>query len=124
MLYRFGDCELDGAAYTLTRSGVALSLQPKVFDLLRYLLERRGQVVTKAELLEAFWTGEHVSEGAVPWTVFHARRALGQERGAKLPIETVPGRGYRLIADVEVVACRAARAPCREASCRSSGEAT
>jgi len=104
LLYRFGDFELDGAAYTLTRSGVSLSLQPKVFDLLRYLLERRGQVVTKAELLAAFWPGEHVSEGAVPWTVFHARRALGQERGAKWPIETVPGRGYRLIADVEVVA--------------------
>jgi DNA-binding winged helix-turn-helix (wHTH) protein/tetratricopeptide (TPR) repeat protein len=104
VLYRFGEFELDAAAYTLTRCGVRLPLQPKVFDLLRCLLERRGRVVTKAELRAAVWAGEHVNDGALPWTVYHARRALGQDRGASSPIETVAGRGYRLIAAVEVVA--------------------
>src|SRR5262249_52022591 len=61
VLYRFGEFELDAAAYTLTRCGQELSLQPKVFDLMRCLLDRRGQVVTKAELLDAVWPGEHVN---------------------------------------------------------------
>jgi DNA-binding winged helix-turn-helix (wHTH) protein len=103
VLYRFDEFELDAAAYTLTRRGMELPLQPKVFDLMRCLLDRRGQVVTKAELLDVVWAGEHVNEGAVPWTVFHARRALGQGRGAKTPIETVLGRGYRFASNVEVV---------------------
>jgi eukaryotic-like serine/threonine-protein kinase len=102
VIYCFGDFVLDAAAYTLTRGGVALSPQPKVFDLLCLLLERRGQVVTKAELLASLWPREHVNKGAVPWTVFHARRVLGQTHGERAPIETVPGRGYRLIADVLV----------------------
>ena len=104
MRYRFGEFELDGEAYTLTRGGVELPLQRKVFDLLRYLLERRGHVVTKSELLDALWRGEHVNEGAVPWTIFHARRALGQERGERTPIETVQGRGYRMIVTAQVAA--------------------
>ncbi|HKC49699.1 MAG TPA: winged helix-turn-helix domain-containing protein, partial [Myxococcota bacterium] len=85
MRYRFGEFELDADAYALTRGGAELALQRKVFDLLRYLLERHGQVVTKGELLDALWPGEHVNEGAVPWTIFHARRALGQERGDRGP---------------------------------------
>ena len=104
MRYRFGEFELDADAYTLLRAGEELVLQPKVFDLIRLLVERVGQVVTKAELLDALWAGEHVNEGAVPWTIFHARRALGQERGARAPIETVQGRGYRMIANVEALA--------------------
>jgi DNA-binding winged helix-turn-helix (wHTH) protein/tetratricopeptide (TPR) repeat protein len=102
--YRFGNIELDAAAYTLRRSGRELSLQPKVFDVLLYLLEHRGRVVSKDELLEAVWRGEHVNESAVPWSISHARDALGQRRGSKKPIETVHGRGYRFAATVEMVA--------------------
>jgi DNA-binding winged helix-turn-helix (wHTH) protein/tetratricopeptide (TPR) repeat protein len=107
--YRFGDFELDGFAYTLKRKGDELAVQRKVFDVLRYLLEHQGRVVTKNELLEALWAGEHVNEGAVPWSIYHARRALGQERTDKSPIETVHGRGYRLIANVEVLQSPRAR---------------
>jgi len=99
--YRFGEFELDGDAYTLTRRGEDLALQRKAFDLVRYLLERSGQLVTKTELLDALWAGEHVNEGAVPWTVHQARRALGQDRSDRGPIETVQGRGYRFVASVE-----------------------
>jgi len=109
--YRFGEFELDATAYTLKRAGRELALQPKVFDLLHYLVEHRGRVVTKAELLDSIWAGEHVNEGAVPWSVSHARRALGQDRGDKSPIETVQRRGYRLNADVEVISAPATAPP-------------
>jgi tetratricopeptide (TPR) repeat protein len=50
--------------------------------------------------LDALWRDAHVNETAVTWSISHARRALGQERGHKAPIETVHGRGYRFVADV------------------------
>ncbi|HMI90730.1 MAG TPA: AAA family ATPase, partial [Polyangiales bacterium] len=76
-------------------------MQRKVFDVLCHLVENRGRVVTKAELLSELWRNEHVNEGAVAWSVSHIRRALGQQRGDRQPIETVQGRGYRFIADVD-----------------------
>jgi DNA-binding winged helix-turn-helix (wHTH) protein len=98
--YRFGSFELDLDAFVLTQAGQVLPMQPKVFDVLRHLVERRGRLVTKAELLQDLWRNEHVNEGAVAWSVSHIRRALGQQRGDKHPIETVPGRGYRFTAEV------------------------
>ncbi len=100
MRYRFGEIELDAALYTLKRSGRALALQPKVFNVLRYLVEHRDRLVSKDELLTALWAGEHVNESAVPWTISHARNAIGQRRGEKQPIETIHGRGYRFTAQV------------------------
>src|SRR6187455_3424117 len=75
-------------------------MQPKVFDVLHYMIERRGALVTKAELLDTIWAGEHVNETAIAWSVSHIRRALGQQRGDRYPIETSPGRGYRFLAEV------------------------
>ena len=97
--YRFGEFELDVEGFALTRGGEALAIQPKVFDLLRYLVERRGSLVTKGELLHEIWHDEPVNESAVAWTISHIRRTLGQHRG-RHPIETVSGRGYRFTAEV------------------------
>jgi DNA-binding winged helix-turn-helix (wHTH) protein len=101
--YRFGEFELDAASYTLTRAGVSVRAWPKVLDVLGYLVDQRGRLVTKQELLDALWPGSHVDEVAVPWTISHARRALGQRGGEKSPIETVHGRGYRFTAPVELL---------------------
>jgi DNA-binding winged helix-turn-helix (wHTH) protein/tetratricopeptide (TPR) repeat protein len=106
--YRFGEFELDTASHQLSRSGEPLSLWPKVFDLLRYLVENPGRLVTKQELLDSLWSDAQVSEGSVPWTISHARRALGQRGGEKRPIETVHGRGYRFQYEVEVLGDRPA----------------
>jgi DNA-binding winged helix-turn-helix (wHTH) protein len=103
MRYRFGDLQLDTKAYTLIRDGKAQHLRPKVFDLLRYLIERRDRIVTQGELLDALWGVDHVNESVVAWTISHARRALGQKGHEKAPIETLYRRGYRWHAEVEVV---------------------
>ena len=104
MRYRFGAVELDVAAYTLRRDGREVAVQPKIFDVLRYLIEHRERVVSRDELLAALWPGEHVGKAVVAWTVSHIRDALGQGRGQKEPIETIPRRGYRFRGTVEVLA--------------------
>src|SRR5687767_5601772 len=103
MLFAFGDFELDVAFCELRCTGERIPLQPKVLDTLRYLIEHRDHVVSKQELLDALWDGQHLNDIAVPWSVSHARRALGQQRSDKHPIETVRGRGYRFVAPVRIV---------------------
>lgn len=100
MRYRFGEHELDPNAYVLRHAGREIALQPKMLDLLRYLIEQRDRVVSKEELLQALWPGEHVNDSAVAWTVSHVRTALGQGRGEKRPIETIHGRGYRFRSEI------------------------
>jgi DNA-binding winged helix-turn-helix (wHTH) protein len=101
--YRVGNIEIDAGTSTVRRAGRELSLQPKVFGVLQYLLEHRDRVISKSELLLAIWQGEEVHESTVPWSIGHVRDALGQRRGARLPIETVHRRGYRFAATVEVI---------------------
>lgn len=109
--YRFGELELDLNVYALTRAGRQLQMRPKAFDVLRFLIEHRGRVVTKDELLDAVWADSQVAEVAVPWTILHVRRVLGQSGADKHPIETVHGRGYRFVAEVEVLSARASESP-------------
>ncbi|HMJ11711.1 MAG TPA: AAA family ATPase, partial [Polyangiaceae bacterium] len=109
--YRFGEFELDLNAYALTRAGRPQQLRRKAFDVLRFLIEHRERVVTKEELLDALWADSQVAEVAVPWTVFHVRRVLGQSNADKQPIETVYGRGYRFVAEVEVLSAYASEHP-------------
>jgi DNA-binding winged helix-turn-helix (wHTH) protein len=101
--YRFGEHDLDPDAYVLRSAGREIALQPKMLDLLRYLIQQRDRVVSRDELLQVLWPGEHVNSSAVAWTVSHVRIALGQERGDKQPIETIHGRGYRFRAEITEV---------------------
>jgi|GEM_PF-2451956 len=101
--YKIGNIEIDAGTSTVRRAGRELALQPKVFGVLQYLLENRDRVISKNELLHAIWQGEEVHESTVPWSIGHVRDALGQRRGARLPIETVHRRGYRFAASVEVI---------------------
>lgn len=95
-MYAFGEFTLDLQLFQLRRADEVVPLEPKVFDVLRYLLERSDRVVTKRELLEALWPNEVVTEAVLPTNINALRRALGQRRGEKWPIETIHGRGYRL----------------------------
>lgn len=65
MIFRFGDCELDEELYQLRRAGRAVPTEPKVFDVIAYLVRRRDRVVTRDELLAALWAGDHVSDSAL-----------------------------------------------------------
>jgi DNA-binding winged helix-turn-helix (wHTH) protein/predicted ATPase len=99
-MYVFGDFTLDLSLYQLRRADQVVPLEPKVFDVLRFLVEHHERVATKRELLESLWPNEVVTEAVLPTNINALRRALGQKRGEKTPIETVHGRGYRFSAAV------------------------
>jgi DNA-binding winged helix-turn-helix (wHTH) protein/tetratricopeptide (TPR) repeat protein len=100
--FLFGDFVLDTSRYNLRRGECEISLQPKVFDAILYLVENRDRVVRREELLDALWRGERVNDTAVRWVISRARKVLGQDPDSDYPIETVHGRGYRFTAEVHL----------------------
>ncbi|MPY94504.1 MAG: alpha/beta fold hydrolase [Acidimicrobiia bacterium] len=96
----FGECELDPARLELRRGGVAVHLEPQVFDVLAYLIEHRDRVVPKTELLDRVWGDRFVGESALTSRLKAARRAVGDDGAAQRVIRTAHGRGYQFVADV------------------------
>ena len=104
-MYSFGEFTLDLQLYQLRHGDEVVPLEPKVFDVLRFLVEHHDRVATKRELLESLWPHEVVTEAVLPTNINALRRALGQKRGDKTPIETVHGRGYRFATEVSELDC-------------------
>lgn len=100
-IFEFGPFSLDAAEHTLRRDGQTVPLRPKVFDILLALIERRGRLVGKDELIKSVWPEQHVEEGNLNKTVSLLRLALGEGRDGGMYIETVPKRGYRFVAPVK-----------------------
>jgi transcriptional activator of cad operon len=74
-------------------------LEPKVMDLLFLLASRRGQVLSREDILQGLWGGVTVGEDALSRCVFKLRRALDDDPRRPRYIETIPKRGYRLLAE-------------------------
>ncbi len=100
MTYVFGDFVLDTTREELTRHGASVPLEPKAYRMLVYLIENRGRLVGKGELLKNVWPGVNVDETAVRRCIRAIRQALGESRVEEGSIETRHGRGYRFLAAV------------------------
>jgi serine/threonine-protein kinase len=101
-VYEFGPFRLDSADRLLMRGGAAVPLRPKVVDTLILLIESRGRVLRKEELMRALWPDTFVEESNLTQNIFTLRKALGQDARTGLRyIETIPKRGYRFVADVK-----------------------
>lgn len=102
--FRFGDFELDVARYELRGGGRAIRLERQPMDLLIMLVERRGQLVSRDEIINRLW-GQDVFvdvETGVHTAIRKIRRALRDSPDDPAFIETVSGKGYRFVAQVEV----------------------
>lgn len=99
-LYLFGDYRLDTANVQLLKLDRDVPLPPKAFAMLVYLIERRGLLVTKDELLDTVWERRYVTEGVLKTTVQILRQALADDSKTPRYLETVHRRGYRFIAEV------------------------
>lgn len=102
--YEYGPFRLEPAEHRLTREGSPVSLSPKAFDLLVFLVENRGRLVTKDQIMEAVWPGSFVEDANLTVWISVLRKALGEKGGSLRYIETVPKRGYRFMAPVKEVA--------------------
>jgi TolB-like protein/DNA-binding winged helix-turn-helix (wHTH) protein/Tfp pilus assembly protein PilF len=98
--YAFGEYTLDLGRGALLRAGVDVRLRPKSYEVLRFLVERAGRLVTKDELLDAVWPRVVVTEGSITQCLVDIRRAIGDESQAI--VRTIPRRGY--LFDAQVVA--------------------
>lgn len=96
-----GPFHLDFRTRLLKCDGSVVPLGPKVVETLMVLVSRRGQVVTKAELMDALWPNRFVDEANLSQNIYRLRRALSAG-GVHNAIETLPSRGYRFIGDVRV----------------------
>ncbi len=95
--YRFDEFELRRSRRTLLRNGQPVSLLPKTFEVLSYLVENPGRVVSKEELLKTAWPESFVEENNLTQHISLLRKALGDRSGF---IVTIPGRGYQFTAEV------------------------
>jgi DNA-binding winged helix-turn-helix (wHTH) protein/class 3 adenylate cyclase len=98
MIYLFADYELDTTLYELRAAGVPCKLEPRVFNVLAYLVQHRAQVVTREELLNTLWPGLMISETLLNNCIMEARKAVGDSGQLQHVIKTLHGRGYRFIA--------------------------
>jgi DNA-binding winged helix-turn-helix (wHTH) protein/tetratricopeptide (TPR) repeat protein len=99
-LYEFGPFRLDPAERSLLRDGKPVPLTPKAFELLVLLVENRGHLLKKDELIERVWPNTFVEEANLVQNVSALRKALDDKNGGVQYIETVPKGGYRFTAAV------------------------
>ena len=96
--YRFGEYELDLEHASLKRGGEEVTLRAKSFEVLAYLVERPGRLVTKSELIDAVWRDVSVADNSLSQCIVEIRRALKDE--AQQSIRTMARRGYVFEASV------------------------
>jgi predicted ATPase len=109
MRFEFADSVIDDELFELQRNGERVAVQPKVLQLLLYLVRERGRTVPRRELLDALWGGVRVSNASLFRAVFEARRAISDD--AQTIIVTVRGRGFRFASNVTETAKEQASAP-------------
>jgi TolB-like protein/DNA-binding winged helix-turn-helix (wHTH) protein/Tfp pilus assembly protein PilF len=100
-LYEFGPFILDPEQRRLSRDEGLISVPPKGMDILIFLVQHRGEVVTKDNLIQNVWPNTFVEEANLSQNVFLLRKALGEKAQENRYIATVPGRGYRFVASVQ-----------------------
>jgi TolB-like protein/DNA-binding winged helix-turn-helix (wHTH) protein len=99
-LYRFGQFALDSRKRTVSRADSPVSLTPKAFDVLLFLVQNPNRLVTKEELLQAVWGDTFVEEGNLTQYISHLRKALGDNSEDTRLIVTIARKGYQFTADV------------------------
>src|SRR5262249_24434621 len=115
----FGPFRLDTVSHRLWRGDEPVSLTPKAFDLLRYLVEHRDRLVSQREILDAIWPKTHVNPEVVKKSILEIRKALGDRARPPGFIGTFPKRGYQFIASVRE-SPTAARPPVDEPAFRET----
>ena len=102
-IYEFSGFRLEEAQQRLLFNGEPVALKPKILDLLRYLIQSRGQLIAKDDLMREVWPDTIVEENNITVSMSILRKTLGEDRHKPQFIETVPRRGYRFVAQVNEI---------------------
>jgi class 3 adenylate cyclase/DNA-binding winged helix-turn-helix (wHTH) protein/tetratricopeptide (TPR) repeat protein len=100
-VYSFDEWQLDTRLNELRCAGKPLKLEPRVFDVLVYLIEHRDRTVSTKELIEHVWPEQFITDAALARSIVAARRAIGDSGRLQRCIKTLRNRGYRFVAPVE-----------------------
>ena len=98
--FRFEDVTLDPTRREVLRDGRPVAVEPRVFDLLVYLIDNRDRLVSKDDLVAALWQGRVVSDAALTSAINAARRAIGDSGEAQRLIRTMPKKGLRFVGEL------------------------
>ena len=102
--YEFGGFRLDIVQQVLVSpAGEIIALPGRAYDVLRYLVERAGELVDKASLMRAVWPSTVVEDNNLNQCILTLRRALGESARERRFILTVPGRGFKFVAQVRAI---------------------
>ncbi len=101
--YEFDSIRIHPLNRTLKRGGEIVPLPSRAFDVLLLLIEKRGDVASKTELLTTIWPDTHVDETSLPVMISLLRRALGDDGRRQKYIQTVSKCGYRLIGEIKEI---------------------
>src|SRR5215468_5152082 len=109
MMFRFGEYTLDVVCGCLRTADREIELRPKSFEVLRYLVENAGRLVTKDELIKTVWRNVIVTDESLMQCVSEVRHAMADD--GQTVIKTVPRRGYRFVAPVSRMVTNAGALP-------------
>lgn len=102
-IYAFDEFRLDLQRARLCRGDATIALTPKLFAVLDCLVRNAGRLLDKATLFDSAWPNVVVEESNLAQSIYRLRRALGERPSEHRYIVTVPGRGYRFVADVRTL---------------------
>ena len=102
-IFQFGAFQVDSQARTLRRETEPVVLNRRAFDVLLYLVQNPGKVLTRDELLKNVWPDTFVDENSLAQSISALRRALDEKPGDNSYIVTLPGRGYQFVSPVKVL---------------------
>jgi DNA-binding winged helix-turn-helix (wHTH) protein/pimeloyl-ACP methyl ester carboxylesterase len=125
MVYEFGEFALDTRRHELRRGGEPQHLEPQVYAVLCYLLEHRDRLVTSKELIDEVWQQRFITPGTLNSRIKALRQALGDDGASQRVIQTMRGRGFRVVVEVRTVAdthrTSVATAPSNDAAAMGTG---
>ncbi len=101
MIIQFNKITIDTKTFDVSRDGEHIDIEPKVYDLIVYLIKNRERVVSRDDILENVWQGVIVSDTSLSNRIKSARQVLGDDGQLQHTIKTVHGRGYQFVAEID-----------------------
>ena len=108
-VYQFGPFRLDERARILLRDGEPVSITPKVFETLLFLVMNAGRTVPREELIQSVWPDTFVEEGNLNYNMSQLRKILGEREPGIPYVQTMPKVGYRFVAEIQQIGPEAER---------------